>query len=594
MVGIDAKLNEKVVEFADLCAAGIIALNHLLYRERDSVFPSCRPHEKHRLPVDAPIGDSLEKRIELLESALKFSELRCAKLQFTIDDLLRRLYGPKTDKIDPGQLTLLTGEIEADRAIAQARQSQTTAKETEASESRTTKRKGGGRHRAPGHLPIEIIRIDPPGSELSGMRRIRDEITEEIEYRPSQHFRRHIIRGVFVREDGEGAPIIAPLPPRVIPQACVGPGLIAHTLVAKYVDHCPLYRQERIAARRGVDLPRQKLGRWVEASAQLLLTIHEQLADRVREGGYIQADETPIRVLDPDRSGKAAQAYLWTYHSPPNGAIVSDFNLSRGRASPERFIPEGWAGSLRSDGYELYASLARERPRVTRFGCLAHCRRKVADAIKAGDATAVPLLLEIAKLYAIEKDASARQLADDQRGYLRHANARPILKNLQRMFADAQKSALPKSALGEAARYATNQWPELARYAKAANGRIRIDNNPVERGIRPTKLGMRNWMFIGHPNAGWRSAVIYTIVGTCKLLNINPECYLTWVLPKLAAATTKTATGLLPHDYAALALHSALSALSTKLAPGAYPLPLAHARWRCSLHSAELLSYSAV
>lgn len=114
---------------------------------------------------------------------------------------------------------------------------------------------------------------------------------------------------------------------------------------------------------------------------------------------------------------------------------------------------------------------------------------------------------------------------------------------------------MPKSALGEAARSAVNQWPELARYAKTGNGRIRIDNNPVERGIRPTKLGMKNWLFIGHSDAGWRSAVIYSIVGTCKLLNGNPEGYLPWVLPKLAAATTKTATALLPHDYATLALH---------------------------------------
>jgi transposase len=116
------------------------------------------------------------------------------------------------------------------------------------------------------------------------------------------------------------------------------------------------------------------------------------------------------------------------------------------------------------------------------------------------------------------------------------------------------RRVLPKSALGEAARYALNQWPELARYAKARHGAVRIDNNPVERGIRPTKLGAKNWMFIGHPDAGWRSAVIYAVVGTCKLLNVNPEAYLNWV-PKLASATTKTSSGLLPHDYAGLQLH---------------------------------------
>ena len=113
-----------------------------------------------------------------------------------------------------------------------------------------------------------------------------------------------------------------------------------------------------------------------------------------------------------------------------------------------------------------------------------------------------------------------------------------------------QATELPQSLLGKAARYALNRWPELARYAKAAYGHVRIDNNPVERGIRPTKLGLRNWLFIGHPRAGWRSAVIYSIVGTCKLINVNPEAYLAWVLPKLAAATTKTTDGLLPHDFA--------------------------------------------
>ena len=196
-------------------------------------------------------------------------------------------------------------------------------------------------------------------------------------------------------------------------------------------------------------------------------------------------------MLDPDRGGRAAQAYLWTYHAPDAQAIVFDFNLSRGRDSPERFIQHGWRGALRTDGYELYASLAKERPGITRFGCMAHCRRKIADAIKAGDADAVPFLEAFGKLYAIEKEAGTRGLSDVQRGYLRHTKARPILQELQRALSQAQKTALPRSALGEAARYAVNQWPELA-LRKAGNGRIHIDNNPVERGIRPTKLGMKN------------------------------------------------------------------------------------------------------
>lgn len=238
------------------------------------------------------------------------------------------------------------------------------------------------RRPAPAHLPIERVEIDLPEDEKRGLIRIREEITEEIDYRPSQFIRRHLVRPVYVRPGTDTAPIIAPLPPRVIPQAGVGPGLLAHLLVSKYTDHIPLYRQQQMAARAGVDLPRQKLGRWVQTSAQLLLTVHEQLAERIRDSGYVQADETPVKVLDRDRSGRAAKAWLWTYHAPTADAIVFDFHCSRGRDSPNRFFPKKWQGALQSDGYNLYAALAKARRGMTHFGCMAHCRRKVADAVR--------------------------------------------------------------------------------------------------------------------------------------------------------------------------------------------------------------------
>ena len=148
--------------------------------------------------------------------------------------------------------------------------------------------------------------------------------------------------------------------------------------------------------------------------------------------------------------------------------------------------------------------------------------------------------------------AEARGLTAEQRGYFRHGLAKPILKRLQRRFRALAATALPASKLGEAVTYANNRWAHLAGYAKVGFGHVNIDQNPVERIIRPTKIGSKNWLFIGHPKAGWCSAVIYSIVGTCRLLGVNPEAYLTWVLPKLAAATNKTAIELLPHDYARL------------------------------------------
>lgn len=490
----------------------------------------------------------MQARIQVLEGALNAERLARERAEFKVADLLRRLYGPKADKVDPAQLALLTGQLQADDALARTPPLIATPPSLPAE----LKRKGGGRRPAPAHLPIERIVLDLSDEEKTGLVCIREEITEELDYRPSQFIRRHYVRPLYADPTKTQAPVMAPLPVRVLPQASVGPGLLAHLLVSKYVDHLPLARQEKIAARVGVALPRQKLGRWVEGSALLLRTIHDQLQQRIRDSGYVQADETPIKLLDPDRGGKAAQAYLWAYHAPDAQAIAFDFSTSRGRESPDRFFPEDWQGDLQSDGYDLYAALARARPGVTRFGCMAHARRKLSDALKAGDTAAASLLIAIGKLYRLERQASERGDTHAQRACLRHAHARPILRQLQRELRMLQQAVLPRSKLGEAVGYMCNQWPELARYAKADNGHIHIDNNPVERGIRPTKLGLKNWLFIGHPSAGWRSAVIYSVLGTCQLLKLNPQHYLEWVLPKLAVATTSTATGLLPHDYAAL------------------------------------------
>lgn len=286
--------------------------------------------------------ERLSARVLQLENALKVSELARQRAEYKLQDLLRRLYGPKSDKIDPAQLALLTGTLEADQAL---RDTQPPTIPTPITPAVMKTRKGGGRRPAPEHLPIERVLIDLPEPEKQGLVQIREQITEEIDYRPSQFIRRHLVRPVYVKPGSDVPPVMAPLPARVIPQAGVGAGLLAHLLVSKYVDHLPLNRQEKIAARVGVDLPRQKLSRWVEASAQLLLTIHEQLADRIRTSGYVQVDETPVKVLDPDRGGKTAQAYLWTYHAPTADAIVFDFNLSRGRDSPERFFPTDWHGA---------------------------------------------------------------------------------------------------------------------------------------------------------------------------------------------------------------------------------------------------------
>jgi hypothetical protein len=185
--------------------------------------------------------------------------------------------------------------------------------------------------------------------------------------------------------------------------------------------------------------------------------------------------------------------------------------------------------------------------------CMAHLRRYVLEAIKSDERQAIPLLRDITELYRIERQARLLNLNHDQRGLLRHAKAKPVLKRLQRKLRALEHTAPPSGNLREAVTYANGRWPHLVRYATITMGHVHIDQNPIERCFRSGKVGLRNYLFVGHPAAGWRSAVIYSVVASCKLVGVNPESYLTWVLPILAAGTNRsTAQGLLPHDFAKL------------------------------------------
>ncbi len=488
--------------------------------------------------------DALLTRVRELESLLKNSEARCAKLQYKLDDLLRRLYGPKSEKLNPAQ-RLLFGLMQQPAMLPGPPQSRSGS-------GAGRRKRRGGRRAPPQNLPVHREVIDLPEEQKAGLVKIREEITEQIEYQPSQFFRKQIVRPVYASRERAHAPIVAALPPQVIPQAGVGPGFLTHVVIAKYVDHLPLHRQERIDARGGIWIGRQARCRYVEAVAHLLITIHQLLKRKILDSRYVQVDETFTKLLDPDRRGRSRDAYLWGYHAPDVPAIVLEFSPSRSGAILHEFFPPDWHGDVQSDGAKMYPGVFKHRPNIRRFECVGHLRRYVLEAIKADEMQALPLLRDIDELYAIERQATKLGLTPARRGMFRHAKAKPVLKRLQRRFRALKQDAPVFGKLREAVTYATNRWPNLARYAKVDCGHIHIDQNPIERCFRPTKVGLRNYLFIGHPSAGWRSAVIYSVVGTCRLIGVNPEAYIRWVLPKLAAATNKTVDGLLPHDFARL------------------------------------------
>ena len=341
---------------------------------------------------------------DALERALIASErqrkLETAALRSELEALKRRIYGPKSEKIDSNQLGLAFEAAVADVQIA--------IQEPPVPVVRVKpETKATVRPRRFQDLPVKVTLLDVPERERTGLEKMRDEVTEKLERQPGHYYINRIVRPVYGDPRKLQAPVIAALPAQVLPQSGLGTTVISHALVGKYVDHLPLYRQSKIAAREGITLEPQKLARGIEAAAQLLITIRDQLAGKIRGRGYLQADETPVNVMDEDRPGKVRQAWLWAYHSPPERTVVFDFSRSRGRDSPANFIPLDWTGVLQTDGWETYASLLRERPNATHVACWAHARRYVHEALQAGDESAdvIHLLADIGRLYAVEADA---------------------------------------------------------------------------------------------------------------------------------------------------------------------------------------------
>jgi transposase len=494
------------------------------------------------------------RQLATSESRRKTAELRNTTLEHKVADLIRRLYGPKSEKLNPAQ-RLLFGILEGQEALLQppfVAHPNTTA----SSSSSTRKRRGGGRRPLPDNLPIRERVLDLPAEQKAGLVKIRDEVTWQIEYRPSLFYRLKIVRPVYASPTRAHAPIVRPMPPQILPQAGVGPSFITHVVISKFADHLPLYRQERIDARGGVWIDRQKRNRCIDAAAELLIRVRDLGKEAVLASNYVQVDETFTKLLDPDRRGRSRDAYLWGYHSPQAKTIVLEFSKSRSGSILHDFFPPDWSGFLQSDGARMYPGALKHRRRIQHLECLMHLRRKVFAAAVSNDPDALPLLKEIARLYRIEAIADERGLTPLQRSYFRHAKARPILKDLHRRFRELDCKTLD-GHLRVAVTYALKRWSRIARYAKVGYGHVLIDQNAIERCFRPTKIGQRNWTFIGHPNASWRSAVIYSVIGTCRLNGINPFAYIRWALPRLASRRAKDrdhfdARGLLPQDFARL------------------------------------------
>ena len=366
--------------------------------------------------------------------------------------------------------------------------------------------------------------------------------SERYEYIPAKLIRHEIVRPKLACDCGAGGVSIAPLPPQVIEQGQAGASLVAQVILSKFDAHQPLYRQQQQFERLGVYFPRQTLCDWVAHGARWLQPVVREMKAALLRGDYLQVDETPVKVMDPEVKGKCATGWLWVA-GVPGGDIIFEFRPGRGQADARELIG-AFQGYLQRDGYSAYGALSRRDGGLRPVGCWAHARRKFVEAAALGSAEARAIVTEIRKLYLIEARARDECLRPEQRWEWRQQRAAPILAALQPRLERLRVVHLPQSPLGKAVRYALNEWEPLTRYLE--DGRLEIDNNLTENALRPSAVGKKNWLFIGHPEAGWRSAVIYSVIVSCRRRGIDPWEYMRDVLQRLPGMKQSELPTILP------------------------------------------------
>ena len=403
-----------------------------------------------------------------------------------------------------------------------------------------------GRMNLPEHLRRETT-ILQPDADVSGLKKIGDDITEVLDYTPGELFVKQYIRPKYVQpaSAGTNTVITASLPGRLLEKCMAGEGLLAQMIVDKYADHLPIHRQLQRFERAGVKIAQSTSNDWVKATlAQLhaLYDVHKQL---VLQSSYLHADETPLKVLDESKKGTTHQGYYWVYHNSRQKLVLFDYRSGRGREGPNDILKD-YQGYLQTDGYIAYDDFGKT-PGIVLLHCMAHARRKFVEALNNDKDRASYALELFQQLYAIERTIKNEGLTDDALLQLRQTKAVPILQGLKEWMVGEYPKVLPKSPIGQAIAYCLPRWERLGVYT--SNAILNIDNNPVENAIRPVAIGRKNYLFAGSHDAAQRAAMVYSLFATCRLQGINPYDWLKDVLQRMHLYKAEKVDELLPHKW---------------------------------------------
>lgn len=497
--------------------------------------------------------DELERQIEELCAELRVASRDRLALEARLKELLqkrRRLDTPDA----AGQLSLLYGDEEPSE--------EPPPHVGEAPDGETPKDPIKRRHRTKcpareldyAALPREHVWHELPEDErvcpVTGLELlpVGEKTTEEIEYRPArlvviEHHR--VVYGLpeELAKEWRVQPLVAPMPPRPIENGDAGAGLLSWVLVQKYRHHLPLYRQETIFAREGLRLPRQTMCDWVMACAELLGPIQRAMQREIVASGVVQSDDTPVLCQGSKGSGKF-QAYLWTYTSPLVEGVVYDFTPSRGHEHVKAFLGERYEGYLVGDGYAGFGTIANASDSVTETGCWAHAIRKFRDALKESPKEASEMMTLIKKLFDVETEATKQKLSFEERKALREERSRPVLERIEARRKELKGRYSDQETMAKALGYLKNQWATLEAFLE--DGRVPIHNNACERAIRPIAIGRRNWLFAGSERGGQAAATAYTMIESCRRVDVDPFAYLRDVLVRVSTHPASRVTELTP------------------------------------------------
>lgn len=490
-------------------------------------------------------NQALRQQLASLQQALEQLRGENSILRQKLDALARRIFGKKSEQLDPAQLQLLMSGLAQQEVPSATQPSLLPA-------ARTPRhvRSNSQRVRVPADLEVvrEVIQPQEVMAQPDQWKCISQEVSRLLDYQPGKFFWRETVRPKYVRL-GQRAlpPVLAPAPVRVSDHTLAAPGLLAHLFVSKFADHLPFYRLQMIFwQRHGVFIARAQMVMWTRQCVVLLEAIVICIKKEMQASPYVQVDETPVRYLDPEVPGRCAQGYLWTA-LVPGKCVIYEWHASRAAACLDSLLGKDFKGKIQCDGYSAYGAFADGKKDVKLIGCLAHARRGFFEAKAEAPVVAGWILNQIGILYRWEEQLRQSRAGPAAREALRASHSRMVMERLHRALEKLKPRYLPRSGMGEAIQYALNQWSALERFLD--HGEAEADNNLVENCIRPTAIGKKNWMFFGSEEAGARNAVIYTLIQNCRMHGIEPHSYLKDLLERLPTSTNQQVAQLTPLNW---------------------------------------------